>query len=176
MKKHFARLFLLLALPALVARATEGKGSAAESPLAPLASLVGGVWVGDVPVPKDAAPLRLEARFAWTENKQGVRFDSAFVRGDKRSPYTNGQYGWDGAKGRLVIFYSDDSGSLTTGTIAQENGVLVNDLTVTEAGGKTYPVRVRLTKEGADAFTNGIFLQKDGAWVPFVTVRYERKK
>ena len=174
MKKYPALLLLLISMTAPWARAADVK-AAAGSPLAPLAPLVGGVWIGEVPVPKGEASLKLEARFAWTENKQGVRFDSVFVRGDKRSPYTSGQYGWDGAKGKLVIFYCDSGGSLTTGTITQESGVLVNDLLVSEAGGKTYPVQVRLTKTGADGFTNEIFLQKDGAWAPFVTVRYERE-
>jgi len=168
-------LFSILLLTVTVS-ATEGKSPAPESPLAPLASLVGGVWVGDVPVPKDAAPLKLEARFAWTENRQGVSFDSVFVRGDKRTPYTSGLYAWDGGRGKIVIFYVNNDGDLTEGVITPDHGALWNDLKVTESGGKAYPVQVRLTKAGADAFTNEIFLQKDGAWAPFVTVRYERQK
>jgi hypothetical protein len=173
MKKLF--LFAVSLLAAILS-AAEGKPPAPESPLAPLAFLVDGVWVGDVPVPKDQLPLKLEARFAWTENRQGVRFESAFVRGEKRSPYTSGLYAWDGAKAKLVIFYVNNDGDLTEGVITQDNGTLLNDLTVTESGGKTYPVRVRLTKIGEGVFTNEIFLQKDGAWAPFVTVRYERRK
>ena len=173
MKKLLLSCVLLLTMSA---DAADKRKPAPESPLAPLASLVGGVWIGDVPVPKDAAPLKLEARFAWTENRQGVSFDSVFVRGDKRTPYTSGLYAWDGGRGKIVIFYVNNDGDLTEGVITPDHGALLNDLKVTEPGGKTYPVQVRLTKAGADAFTNEIFLQKDGAWVPFVTVRYERRK
>src|ERR1019366_6547528 len=143
----------------------------AESPLAPLTSLVGGLWVGDVPVPKGAAPLKLELRFAWTENHRAIHFDSAFV-GSKRTPYTSGLYAWDGAKGKLVIFYVDGGGDLTEGVITPEGSdTLVNELLVTEPTGKTYPVRVRLTKVGTEVFNNAIFLMKDKEWAPFVAVR-----
>ena len=169
---------LLFTVPFLVVtlHAAEGKPPATESPLAPLSFLVDGVWVGDVPVPKDQPPLKLEARFAWTENKQGVRFESAFVRGEKRAPYTNGMNACHGAKAKLVIFYVNNDGDLTEGAITQEKGALLNNLTVTESSGKSYPVLVRLTRAGDDVFTNEIFLQKDGTWAPFVTVRYERRK
>jgi hypothetical protein len=173
MKKILLVSILLLAV---TVSASEGKSPADESPLAPLASLVGGVWVGDVPVPKDAAPLKLEARFAWTENRQGVSFDSVFVRGDKRAPYTSGLYAWDGGKGKIMIFYVSNDGDLTEGVITPDHGALLNDLKVTEPSGKTYPVQVRLTMVGTDVFTNEIFVQKDGVWAPFVTVRYQRRK
>ncbi|MDB6113626.1 MAG: hypothetical protein JWQ62_571, partial [Lacunisphaera sp.] len=119
---------------------------------------------------------KIELRFAWAENKQAVRFDSFFVQGDKRSPYTSGLYVWNPAKAMIGIVYTDFSGSLTEGTITREAEVLVNDLLVTHPDGKTDPVRVRLTKAGSDAFTNEIFVEKNGAWVPFVTVHYVRGK
>jgi hypothetical protein len=156
-------------------RAINEKPEATEPPLAPLASLIGGLWVGDLP-PDGKMPMKIELRFAWAENKQAVRFDSAFVQGDKRSPYTSGMYVWSPAKGKIGIIYTDFSGSLTEGTITPEGGVLVNDLLVSHPDGKIDAVRVRLTKVGPDEFTNEIFVQKDGAWAPFVTVRYVRGK
>lgn len=173
MKQLLLSLALLLSL---VARAADEKPAAAESPLAPLASLTGGVWTGVVPVPAGRPPMHIELRFEWAENKRAIRFESAFVSEGKKRPYTAGLYGWDGAKKKIVIFYMDSGGSLTTGDIALEDGVLVNELTSTEPSGKVTPIRVRLTKVGDDAFTNDIYLQKDGAWAPFVNVRYERRK
>ena len=168
--KTIVRLvFVWLAMASV--RAAEMK----ESPLAPLASLVGGLWVGDLP-PQGNVPMKIELRFAWAENRQAVRFDSNFVQGDKRSPYTSGLYVWNPAKGRIGIVYTDFSGSLTEGTITREGEVLVNDLLVTHPDGKSEPVRVRLTKSGPDAFTNEIFVEKNGAWAPFVTVHYVRGK
>jgi hypothetical protein len=171
MKKLLVCGVLSLSLAALAAE----EKPAAESPLAPLASLVGGLWVGPVPAPADKPPVHIELRFEWTENKQAIRFESAFVSEGKARPYTSGMYGWNGAKKKLVLFYMDSGGSLTEGEITQEEGVLVNDLISTEPTGKVVPIRVKLTKIGNDAFTNDIYLQKDGAWAPFINVRYERK-
>jgi len=175
MKKLLLFCALLLSLMARAAD-TPAPAPVPESPLAPLASLVGGLWVGDVPVPKGATPLKLEARFVWTENHRAIHFESVFVTSTKRTPYTSGLYAWDGAKGKLVIFYVNNDGDLTEGVIVPEGETLVNDLTVTEPSGKTYPVRVRLTKVGDDGFNNAIFLLKNNEWVPFVTVKYERQK
>jgi len=146
------------------------------SPFAPLESLVGGVWLASLPTPKDQPPVRIELRFVWAENKRAIRFESAFLRGDKRQPYTDGFYAWNAAKQKLAIYYTDSGGNLTEGLITPEGETLVNDLVSTGPEGKIEPIRVRLTKDAADAFTNAIFLQKDGAWASFVTVRYERKK
>jgi hypothetical protein len=172
MRKN-STLLCLFVLLASLARAADAK--APESPLAPLASLVGGTWVGEVPVPDGRAPIQIELQFAWAENKQAVRFDSSFIREGKRQPYTSGLYAWNAAKGRLVIFYTDSGGSLTEGTITREGGILVNDLAVTEKSGKTTQVQVRLTKLDNDTFSNEIFVAKDGAWSPFVNVRYVRQ-
>ena len=177
MKNLLLSCLLLLAAVRLFAADAPAPGKK-ESPLAPLASLVGGLWVGhDVAPAKEGPALKIELRFAWAENRQAIRFDSSFVQGDKHAPYTSGLYGWNGGKGKIAIFYTDSSGSLTEGLITREGeNVFVNDLVVTEPGGKAYPVQVRLTKVDADTFDNAIFLQKDGAWAPLVTVRYERQK
>jgi hypothetical protein len=173
MKKFLLSGCLLLTL---ALRASDAPASAPTSPLAPLESLIGGVWIGSLPVPAGKPPVQIELTFSWTENHRAIRFDSAFVGKDKRQPYTSGLYAWDGAKGKLVIFYVSNAGELTEGVITPEGDTLVNELTVTEPGGTTYPVKVRLTKAGPDVFTNEIFLMKDKEWAPFVTVKYERQK
>ena len=148
----------------------------APSPLEPLASLVGGVWVAQMEPAKDAVPaLTLELRFAWTDNHQSIGFASAWVRGEKRKAYTDGFYAWNAAQQKIAIVYTDAGGSLVEGLITRDGEALVNDLTSTGPDGKTDLIQVKLTKDGPDAFTNAIFLRKDGAWAPFVTVRYERK-
>lgn len=149
---------------------------AAPAPLAAVESLVGGTWVAAVPVPAGQPPLALEAHFTWAANKRSVLFESAFVRGEKKAPYTQGFYAWNAEKQKLAIFYTDSGGSLVEGLITPEDGVLVNDLTSTEPGGKLARVQVKLTKIGQDTFTNAIFVEKEGALVPLVMVRYERKK
>ncbi len=71
--------------------------------------------MGEIPVLEGKVPLKIELRFSWTENHQAIRFDSAFVTKDQRKPYTSGLYAWDGAKGKLVIFYVNDDGDVTGG-------------------------------------------------------------
>jgi hypothetical protein len=176
MKIHPLLVFALLAfmLPAFV-RAADAPAAPAASPYAVLESFVGGVWIATLPPQKDQPPLRIELRFAWNENKQGVHFDSAWLAGDKRASYTSGMYAWNAAKKVLVMFYTDSSGALTEGTVAVEGNVLAHELTLTNKTGAVDNIRVRLTKLGSDAFTNEIFSQKDGAWTKFVEVRYERR-
>lgn len=125
---------------------------------------------------KDAvSALTLELRFAWTDNHQSIGFASAWVRGEKRRAYTDGFYAWNAAKQKVAIYYTDGGGNLVEGLITRDGEAFVNDLTSTGPDGKTDLIQVRLTKDGTDAFTNAVFLQKDGAWTPFVSVRYERK-
>ena len=160
----------------LFARALSAQQTETAAPLAPVASLVGGVWRADVPVKEGQAPQQLEARFTWADNQQAIRFSSAFVRAGKPAPYTDGFYAWNAAKRKIAIHYTDSQGGLTEGLVTNEAGVLINDLTVFEKNGEITPVRARLTKSGDDTFTNEISLKKDGEWVPFVTVRYVRQK
>ncbi len=174
-KSPFALVLCFMATLGWSSLAAQEKAAPPVSPLEPLASLVGGLWVGSLPPPKSGPATQIELRFEWAENKQAIRFDSSFVQGEKRRAYTSGMYGWNAAKGKITIYYMDSSGSLTEGDITIEDGVLVNELQSTDAKGKVTPIRVKLTKIGDNAFTNDIYLQKDGAWAPFVNVRYERK-
>jgi len=172
MKRSLLALASLFVL-ALLARAAETPASGA-SHFAALDPLVGGVWIATLPPQKDQPPMRLELRLAWTENKQGVRFDSTWLIGDKRAPYTSGLYAWDAAKKSLVIFYTDSSGALTEGTVAPEDNVLAHELTLANQDGSVDHVRARLTKVSPDAFTNEIFIQQGTEWNKIVEVRYER--
>jgi hypothetical protein len=172
MKKILLIGTLLLSLRAFAA---DESPAAAESPLAPLASLVGGTWIGPVPVPAGKPPMHIELHFTWAQNRKAIRFESAFVAEGKKRPYVDGMYGWNAAKGKIVITYMDSGGSLTEGLITLEDGVLVNELVSIDPKGIVTPIRVKVTKVGENAFTNDIYLQKDGAWAPFVNVRYERQ-
>ncbi len=163
-------------VPALVVCANEATvAQPADSPYQVLESLVGGVWVAALPPKKDGSTVGIELRLVWNENKQGVHFDSTWLTGDKRAPYTSGMYAWNAAKKSLVIYYTDSSGSLTEGLVACEGDVLAHDMTVTNKDGSIDRVRTRLSKFGSDAFTNEIFVEKDGVWTKLVEVRYERK-
>jgi hypothetical protein len=174
--------FLFILLPTFLAPAVlsaadagvDAKPVAPDSPYAVMASFPGGVWSGDLPAEKDGPQMKIELRFAWTENRQGLRFDSTFVQGSKRQPYTSGMYVWNPATKKFVIFYTDHSGSLVEGPVALEGNVLVHELTIIDAAGKVDVAQVRLTKVNPDLFVNTIYLRKNGAWEKFVEVHYER--
>ncbi len=172
--KKLLLLCAVLLTPTL--RAANAPAIAPDANLAPLAQLVGGLWVADIPVPQGRPPLKIELRFSWSENKRAIRFDSAFVSEDRRKPYTSGLYAWDGAKGKLVIFYVGDGGEIVQGTITPNGDTLVNDLTATDPSGKVSPLKVELTMLSPDAFENAIFVMKDGDWTSLLTVKYVRQQ
>jgi hypothetical protein len=165
------RLLLLLALVPLRLAATS---PAPLPPYAAVASLVGGTWSATLPPGKDGAPRSIELTFAWAQNHQGIRFDSAFVSGDKHVPYVSGLYAFNAATKKLEMFYSDAEGSLTRGPVTLTDGVLIHDLTESDSDGTVDQVQVRIAKFGQDAFTDDIYVSRSGAFVRVASVRYER--
>jgi hypothetical protein len=145
------------------------------SPLSPIAFLVGGTWTAKLPKGPPGAPSSIETHFDWGANHQNIRFDSYFVSGEKRFPYTSGMYGWNPGKRKIVFWYSDSEGSLHEGAVTKEGLVLVQDFTITDKDGKVTNARSRLTQPGPDAFNNEILVAKEGGeWQRIVEVKYER--
>lgn len=174
MKSILPPFLCLVALASCACAA--GSAPATPPPIADLAGFVGGTWTGDLPPEKDGPAMQIELRFAWTENRQSLHFESAFIRGGKHAPYTSGMYAWNAATGKFVIFYTDFSGSLVQGPVAREGDVLVHDLTIIDAAGKTDVAQVRLHRTAPDDFINTIFLRKNEAWEKFVEVHYHRTR
>lgn len=167
------RLWLLLLL--LLFSASVCFGGAPEiSPYAPLSFLVGGVWSAGLPPDKFGNDLRIDLRCEWAGNRQGIRFESAFVRRGKAAPYSSGMYVWDPVKSKLTIIYTDDEGALTQEVLTEAGGVLVHDLTVANKDGTVDVVHTKLTKLGEDTFTNEISIKKGGDWQKIAAPRYER--
>ncbi len=146
-----------------------------EIPLAPMTFLVGGLWKASPPPAANGAPVsNIELRVDWTNNHQSLRFESAWVRDGKTTPYTSGFYAWDGVKKQIIFIYTDGVGTLTQGAVTREGDALVHEITMTARDGKVSVARSRMTPKGPNAFTNEIFLQKDGAWSKLIGVTYER--
>jgi len=148
---------------------------AAVSPLAALAWMPGGVWHAEIPGDKDTPVTTIDLRFTWSENQHALLFNTAFGQGGRSAPTYSGMYAWNGATKKLVIFYTDRGGGLIEGPVTAEGDSFVHELTIIGADGKAEQARVRLTKIGPDAFTNTIFVPKDGQWVKFVEVHYARR-
>lgn len=72
-------------------------------------------------------------------------------------------YAWNPAEGKLVIFYTDLKGGLSEGLATQDGSVLAHDHAATNSDGSVDTVRVRMTENDANAFTNEIFEMKEGA-------------
>lgn len=161
----------------LVSGLAAAKPAPDAAPLEALASFVGGVWRAQLPKSTQSGPTSLELRFEWGQNHQIIRFDSTWQGGANRSaPYTSGCYCWNGAQKTFKIVYADSEGTLFEGPVWQTKDVFLNDLTATQADGTTYAVQVRLTRHGANRFTNDIFLhEKDGSWKKAVSVKYVRE-
>jgi len=171
------RLFtlFLVAGASLVLSATEASPAPA-SLYGPVEWLAGGLWKATLPPMKDGSAVEIELVATIPANRHGVHLESTWVIGGKRRPYVSGMYAWDGAKKKFAIFYTDSNGALSAGDVMLEDGVLVHEMNVSEPNGTVSPVRVRLTKTGSNAFTNDIYLQKDGTWVQLVSVKYVRQE
>ena len=167
---------LLLILACSFTALAEATNQPPANGLVSLGFLAEGTWRGGLPPGSDGRKMGIEARFAWTENHQGIRFDSAWLVGDKKYPYTSGIYLWNPQLKQIVISYSDDEGALTTGTVSQAGEVFEHDLQVIYPSGKIEKVQTKLTRSGGSSFTNAIYRQKDGQWDKFVEVNYNKVK
>ena len=147
----------------------------AESPYAGLESFIGGVWRADLPNPKGPSEVHIDLSFSWALNHQGIRFDSEFVKGDKHKPYVSGIYAWNPALKKIVMTYTDSSGSLTEGTVAVADDVVTLSLEEAARDGSLTKVRVVELKEGTDKFINEISVEKDGVLEPVAKVIYIRQ-
>ena len=178
--KSLMKKILLGSLLVMAAGARAADSAATVAPAAPppasaaLDWLAGGVWTAALPPDQKGNVTKIELTVTHPETRQGLRFDSAFVIGGQRRPYTSGMYAWNAAKQKFAIFYTDSSGSLSAGDVTPAEGVFVHEFTATDRAGKVENIRVRLTHDSATTFTNEIFVEQDGAWAKIVSVKYER--
>ncbi len=164
-------------LPLLVTAASllAADPPAAESPLAPIAFLAGGKWRATLPPAKDGTTMGIELQLDWSENRQTFRFESTFLSGEKRVPYTSGLYYWNPAKKLIAFTYVEASGSLTEGTLTKQGEGWLHEFTITDKTGAVHRAQALLTPREKDVFTNEISTEKDGKFEKVVDVRYERR-
>jgi len=167
---------LLLILACSFTALAEATNQPPATGLASLAFLTGGTWRADLPPGSDGQKAGIEARFEWTQNHQGIRFDSEWLAGERKYPYTSGVYLWNPQLKQIMISYSDADGALTTGTVSQADEVFEHDLQVIYPSGKIEKVQTKLTHAGSSSFTNAIYRLKDGQWDKFVEVHYNKVK
>ena len=148
--------------------------AAPASVFAPIDFLPGGVWRGDLPSGTNDMKLGIEARFEWTGNHQGIRFESAWVTGDKRRPYCSGMYVWNPEKRQIEVVYTDSKGGLVEGTLELVGDVRQSNLKLVDKTGREQTLQANMTHPDATTFVNAIQMKVDGGWQKLVTVRYDR--
>ena len=144
------------------------------SPFAPIEFLVGGTWHGDLPSAPNEPKGGIESKFEWAGNHQGIRFESAWVIGDKRRPYCSGIYVWNPGKQQLEIVYTDSKGALIEGSVKLADSVIQHDLKIVDKTGKEDLIQARMTHPDAMTYVNEIYMMEDGKWQKLVSVRYEK--
>jgi len=146
------------------------EGGARYAPFRPFV----GVWVGRV---VQAGQGDLEMRFAWADNAEGLRFSTGIVRDGRRSPLTNGFYGWNGAKKAFEFLGTTNDGRMRNGTITFQGATMTDEFTTTAPDGTIQRGRAVTTQTGADTLRQeGFFRQKNGEWTKYSEQTFERRR
>ena len=147
----------------------------ADSPLDPVAWLVGGTWTSDVKDPQDGSVTHVENHITWAPNHQAIQFRDRLqrqaalqrllcLRPRRRSD-------------RLLLHHSE-SGQLTIGTATPDpdGKTLHQEFDVMQPDGKTQHIRSTLVRDGNDAYwLQRVPAEQTGEWAEVFKIRYERK-
>ena len=76
----------------------------------------------------------------------------------------------------LLFWYVDAKGSLTQGTVKEENGKLIHEFQETAPDGKTANFVARVTPHGDAGWDNEILARKSDGTAPIVKVHYKSAK
>jgi hypothetical protein len=172
-RRAFLQLLLALFAFHALAQAKPAAANDSDSPLAPVAWLVGGTWVSDVKDPSDGTVTHVENRIRWAPNHQAIEFDTDF----NGKPHYNGFYAFNPATKTIGFYYTSPEGELTIGTATRDpDGKTVHqEFDIMHTNGKTGHIRSTLVRDGNDAYWFSVFMQKDGEWAQVFKIRYERK-
>ena len=166
--------YLLILMGSAFALTQSAPNKPTESPLAPVAWLVGGTWTSDVKDPQTNAVTHVENHITWAPNHQAIQFVTDF----NGKPYYNGFYAYDAAAKAIKFFYTSEEGQLTIGTATPDVGgkTLRQEFDVVQPSGATQHIRSTIVRDGNDAYDFSVFMQdKAGEWAQVFKIRYERK-
>jgi hypothetical protein len=157
----------------VVAQTPASPPKSAESPLAPVAWLVGGTWMTDIKNPQDGSVTHVENHITWAPNHQAIQFVTDF----NGKPHYNGFYAYDAAKSAIRFYYTADNGDLTIGTATPDldGKTLHQEFDIMHPTGKTDHVRSTVVRDGEDAYLFTVFVQQNGEWKQIVEITYKRK-
>ena len=155
------------------AQSQAAPAKSADSPLAPVAWLVGGTWVTDVKDPSDGSVTHVENHITWAPNHQAIQFVTDF----NGKPHYNGFYAYDPAKKLVNFYYTSESGQLSIGTATPDpDGKTVHqEFDVTQPNGTTNHIRSTLVRDGDDSYLFTVFMNHNGEWKQEFQITYKRK-
>ncbi len=173
--KSLAKLFFVIGASSLAAFYASGQtpAPASPAPLFPIAFFTAHEWDAKLPDSPDGKKRKIHAQFTWAQNHQAIRISNQFVIDGKGVPYIDGLYAWDPQQHVIVFWYVDAKGSLSKGTVKQEEGKLVHEFEEIQPDGKTASFVARVTPQGERGWENEILARKGNELVPVVKVQYE---
>jgi hypothetical protein len=132
--------------------------------------LVGSCWIGPFPDGKSTD----EHCFEWIYDRKFVR-DRHVVRGAK-TPYEGETiFAWDAKSQRVVFWYLNNQGGLSTGTVEQsDEGLVFPERHTTEAGVRE--MKAVWTRTGPDSYRVSQAERVGGEWKTLWTMDLKRKR
>ena len=145
----------------------EAEGSTRYAPFKPFI----GVWLAR------AGQGSLEMRLAWADNAEGLQLSTGIIQEGRRTPLTNGFYGWNGAKKEFDFLGTITDGRLRNGIITIKGSTMTDEFTTTAPDGAIQNGRNITTKTSADTLLQeGFFRQKNGEWKKVSEQLFERSR
>lgn len=139
----------------------------APDPLAPIASLVGGTWIGEGKWP-GGAPLKVEVRYFWGPTRRVLHFEAHDLTGKERTLLYEGLHFFDPKRGRVVQWNFKPNGE-------------VDEIEITDFNSAGYEVKGNKTWSiirygGPDEFHWELRVPEAADWKTILNATYRRKK
>ena len=165
-------ILLVLSLFAALPAHAQSAPTAADNPLAPLASWVGGRWVGEFG--PDGRKFKLIRAYEWSFDKRLLIGRSFGEAGGKTVQSRETVYFWNPEKKRIEFTDFIDKGGFGAGFIERRDGKIYMETQV--IGNPEHPSWRSSIDETADSQVIKVEALKDGKWADFGTYPYKREK
>lgn len=153
---------------------SSGAEPPADHPLTPLAWLAGSTWIMDIDNPD--GPMRVESTFEWAGHGQTLKYVIDFKRAGESFRQYEGLYWWHPGKKQITMLQVDRKGNVTESVVTLEKDGFSQDNQAVTTDGTSHPQRVRVTREGEDAFAFKAMVRRGEEWVDAVAFTYKRQR
>src|SRR5262245_47625706 len=153
---------------------TSAPSLAADHPLDPLAWLVGGTWVSELPAKGD--PLTVRMTVHWADHKQALKYTIVFKTKDDETAQYEGTYYWHPGAKEIRLLQIDRGGQMTEAVLTVAGDKWTQKNTLFRKDGTRQQQRSELTRDGDDAFRFRALVPKGEEWVEGLNLVYKRVK